>query len=293
MNSKMRKQILKFRIVLWLGLTLIVGFFVIMKIVPSGHISYNTNLTRDDFFVGKLSPNERIENKNTLIGDPVYFSLFTPRKFDRAELDIRYRNNSVQKIIETGVLVDNKAWRYRLKPVQNKIVDELSIKWNKLEDEGLILLQRENNFRSVDDFLENLPARDRFALYNTDVKDEYIISDYQADDARYVIENDLRGAHSLYTYIKDEELSFDFIFSDLNQNRDSDEIDIYLYYENQIIEIWHMEDDGNSLDNGILGAERSFDISSVGLPEGVYKIEIKTNDDILIKFIVSGGSAML
>ena len=288
----MKNSILKLRIVLWSGLALLLIFLAVMKIVPTGYIPYKTNFLDNSFFINKITPLERVKNKNTIIDNPVYFSLFTPRKFDRARLTFEYKDNLKQGLIETGVLVYNKTLQYRLAPVENSIIDDLSKSWNTIKDGQKVLLQREKKYSSTADFLKNLPAREKIALYNTEIKNDYILPDYKASDKLDVINEVLCGSYNFFTYIKDEDLNFDFGFQDLNQNRNSDEIDINLYQNNKIINTWHLADDGNVSDNGKLSADRKFNINEKNLPEGVYKIELKTNDDILTKNISTKQSKL-
>lgn len=287
----MEKQILQLRVFLWSLLILILIWFAWMKIIPTGHIIYKTKIFGNDFFIGKLSPTERVEGKNKIIGDPVYFSLSTPRRFDRAQVELEYENNSSQDLIEFGVLVGEKNWNYRLEPVENRVIDNLE-DWNKISEADLTLLQRKKNYDNIKSFLENPPARDKIALYNTKLEDEYLLDDYQAGNHIYNFDKVLRGRYAFYTYIKDESLAFDFRFQDLNEDKDTDEVTIDLYYNNQVIDSWHLDDDGVVIDNGHWSEERNLSLELKNLPEGVYKIEVNTGDDILTKNIATKQTKM-
>jgi len=74
---------------------------------------------------------------------------------------------------------------------------------------------------------------------------------------------------------------------DLNQNKDSDAIDVNLYYGDQLIASRHLDDDGVKTDKGEMKEARSLNFKESNLPEGVYKIELRANDDIITKKIIA------
>ena len=279
----MKKPVWKIRIFLWSVLGLALVFFVSAKIVPTGYISYKTNFIKDDFFIRKLTPIERVMNKNEIIDNPVYFSLFTPRGFDKAKLKVTYSESAETPLFEAGVMIGEKSWNYRMVPFQNTILDDIS--WSRIEEGGISLWQRNPSYNNLADFYANIPARDKISLYNIDLKQSLIIPEYKAQSEINELDLALRGSYQFYTYITEEALDFNFIFQDLNQNRDQDGFDITLYQQGKVLNTWRVDDDGVVNDNGELGAEKSFGIAVNGLSEGVYKIEIKANDDILTKGI--------
>src|SRR3989339_1448939 len=107
------QKIIKIRIILWSILACVTLWLLYMGIVPGGRIVYSTDLDGDDFFIGKLTPTERVQYEEgavAIIGDPAYFNLRTPRPFDLAILTLKYRrpkvNGGFDPIIEAGVLAD-------------------------------------------------------------------------------------------------------------------------------------------------------------------------------------------
>ena len=93
------------------------------------------------------------------------------------------------------------------------------------------------------------------------------------------------GNFQFFTYIQNEDLNFKFYVQDLNKNKDSDDININLYYQNKLISTAKLDDDGNSSDNGVISNERVVQMNASDLPIGVYKIEMRVNDDIVINSI--------
>ena len=80
-------------------------------------------------------------------------------------------------------------------------------------------------------------------------------------------------------------MNFEFSFVDINSNIDSDRIDMNLYYNDSLIDTRHLDDDGNILDDKEVSELRNIEMKSPNLPEGVYKVELRVNDDIVTKEI--------
>lgn len=287
----MKINIIKLRIILWHFLAVVVVFFIYMAIVPSGHIAYTYDFEKDNFFISKLGPNDRLGELNSgfqkVIGDPVYFSLFTPRVFNEAKLSIKYKNNNpeLNSIIEAGILVDNTIWRHKLYPIENSIIDTFSENWHLIEDDEVSLFidtsRASSSYSSVSDFLINPPALEEIATYNYDLNIDYSMKEYASSTVGYSIDTKLRGPYQFFTYIDNEDLFFEFTFSDLNKNKDSDEIYLHLYYQDQLIDSRFLEDDGIKDDNAEILDSRSLSFELLNMPSGVYKIELRATDDII------------
>lgn len=291
----MKKNIIiKIRIILWLLALFIIGVFLYLALIPSGEIEYSFDFNKKNGFISKLNPDERIDFsdkkfKNKIIANPVYFNLHVPRTFDTALVQIKYKNKSNIPLIEAGILADKISWRYDLKPVQNKLIDQLSLVWDKEIKNNLLILKRPNLATSTYEcnfFDNNATSSDvnTLAVYNYEPNINYILNDYKAqDDEQKSIENfhSLRGAWQLMTYLKDEELSFNFSFQDLNLNKDEDKIEVLLFYQDELIDSHIISDDGIKDDNGQTSNEINLDFKVPNLPEGAYKIELRANDDII------------
>jgi len=295
----MRKiNISQFRLFLWLVLIIVTGWLLYMGVVPGGRISYVYDFTKPSYFIKKLTPEERVKPivvsreigaSQVIIGDPVYFTLRTPRKFSKAKLTLKYKNISDLPLIEAGVLADKIVWRYDLQPIKNKIINQLTLSWQVISENGVMLLQRERNYNSLDEFLNNLPEAKEIALYNYDLKKEFLLPDYEAGESGSLASSQvsLRGPYEFYTYIKAEDLDFTFSFLDLNNNKDCDPIDLRLYYNDQLIDSRHLDDDGIATDNNEATERGEIKLRLANLPEGAYKIEARVNDDIITKSIIS------
>lgn len=295
----------KFR--LFLGLVLFIFFAAILylKIVPFGHISYSRDYTSawrsGKGFIYGFTPEERVDLKSgeapLVIGDPVYFSVFSPRTFDKAKMTITYRDNLTldMPVVEAGVLVDNIVWRYDLKPVDNKALDYLMLRWNKIEENGYIFLQKENNYTSLADWEKDLASgqlkgcnnslANCLAVYNYSPKYNYQITNYQPS-LPLTINQPLKGAHQFYLYLKNEPLHLDFSFVDQNLDLKPAPIKVILSSGGNVIETETIDDPNPNPGSG-QSEEKKLSIDKRNLPAGVYKVEVKITDDMIIKKIVS------
>ncbi|MCX6800170.1 MAG: hypothetical protein NT091_03420, partial [Candidatus Falkowbacteria bacterium] len=230
-----------------------------------------------------------------IIGDPVYINLRTPRAFDSGKLTIKYRypSNGNIKIIEAGVLVDAKQWHYDLHSIENRTLSELAGRWSLLKEGDLALLQKESKYKSIENFLSNLPDQAKIATYDHELEVEYkdknLVNQVSAN-----INRPIRGDYEFYTYLSDKNnyLYFNFTLSDIHKNKDIDPVQIFLYYKNQIIESYFLKDDGILGDIDVVGPDRNIIIDLPAMSEGVYKVEVKTNSDIITKSIQTKQSEL-
>jgi hypothetical protein len=122
------------RLYFLIAIVILVAFFLYLKFLPFGQATYSRDYTSSwrsgKGFIYGFTPAERLGSSTdaaVIVGDPVYFSVFTPRSFEKAELTVVYRDrlDIDTPLIEAGVLADNVVWRYDLKPLDNKSLDYL------------------------------------------------------------------------------------------------------------------------------------------------------------------------
>lgn len=299
------KALFRPRIIALVLVALLAAVFLYLKVIPFGRISYHrdysSRLHSGRGFVRGFTPAERVDSTSSrlprLLGDPVYFSLFTPRTFDRAKVTVIYRDSlsSSTPIIEAGVLVDKLVWRYDLKPLENKIIDRLMFAWPRLEDGGAMLLQKEKNYASLADFKEDLQAgrlKDCpggptacVATYNYSLDSNFQLADYQKSEP-LSLSQPLRGSHQFYLYLGRESLRLGFDFVILNQDKGADPITINLYSQGKLLASKGLED-GGPADTSGRQEEKGLSIGPATLAPGVYKVEVKISDDTVIKKITS------
>ena len=306
----------KIRLGLWSIFFILISCLAYRAIAPGGKATYVYDFTKPIYFLSQLTPQERLQtidnNSQTITGDPVYFNLRTLRKFNQAQVTLKYtiktdyqqspqcliRNKNKNEaqcpaistpIIEIGPLANKAVWRYNLQPLENFYLDDLTTKWSIVKNNNTILLQRPSvfHFSTLTEFLNNPPQAREIALYNYDLKNKYILPDYVASNEVKDLDFPLRGSYEFYTYIKKENLNFNLALQDSNQHLGSDTIDAFLYSGNKIMEQKHLNDDNNISDDTVAGPEQSILFNQSDLPEGVYKIEIRASSDIITKKITT------
>ncbi|MFZ4631991.1 MAG: hypothetical protein ACOYL8_02135 [Patescibacteria group bacterium] len=295
----------KFRFVLGLILLIIIFVFLYLKVVPFGKVTYSRDYTASfgsgKGFINGFTPLERVDFKSgdvpKLVGDPVYFSLFTPRTFDKAKITIIYKDNlSIDTpIIEAGVLADNIVWRYDLTPIDNKALDYLMLRWSLIEENGTIFLQKEKKYNTLSEFENDLGRgelkacpeglEECLAIYNYESNYKYRIPNYKPA-LPLIIDKPLRGTHQFYVYLDKEPLRLDFSFVDLNQSLKPSPIEVIVSSDKGIIMSKSASDNKANLGDSKI-EEKNLVLEKNNLPTGVYKVEVKITDDMVIKKIVS------
>jgi len=308
-----RRHIRLILLICWLFLA---GLIVWFKFVPLGQATYSLsypaspNILGAKGFIGRFTPVDRVQIKSgelaKITGDPVYFSVFTPRTFSQAKVTITYQNNLTAKtpIISAGVLVDNIVWRYRLVPLENALIDNELASWDKLRNGDILLLQKNKKFGSVAEFLTALKNQnhnlcsgdilDCIAFYNTDGLASYLPAETLTQKIYpfQPIDIPLQGTHQFYfTYEANSKMDFAFDFTDLNLNKNSDPVVISIYKGEEKIFSQTIADG--------FGGESSGQVRNFSVPvsyqapsSGLYKLEIKAGDDIVIKKINKAPSAL-
>jgi len=303
----------KIRLILYSILGLIIIFLIYQAVVPLGQITYSITPCDNSFFIQKLQPKERVSEVDKtgctqkIIGEPVYFNLNTQRTFNQAAVTVTYQDSGQNNIIELGPQADE--WKnYILRPLENKIIDRLN--WNKISGNGAVLYQREKKFKTIEEFLNNLPPREEILAYKYDLPQLKYIEGYQNTTGlpacqSYVLciagrlrrpeelgapRNDilpLRGAYQFYTYLKNEPLDFNFSFSDLNLNKDADNIKVAIYYKDEQIAEKNLADERGGEEERQRADAGNIKLNMANLPEGFYKISVIANDDIITDKIIS------
>ncbi len=272
--DKFRK---KARIILWIVLFGLVFWLSWMKIVPTGEITYTKTVSKDSDLIGKLTPESRVvqnSNKWKIVGNPAYFTLRVPRNFEKAKMTIKYKNPDKLALIEAGILTDDTLWRHKIEPLDNLLLNGLAGNWEAIKEDGILLLQKEVVYENIDDLLQDPPSSEKIAVYNYDLDIPYELLEYEPKEVSKEL-GGLRGDWQFFTYIKDEKLDMDFEFFDLNENDDPDDLELFLYYQGEVIDSRVFKDEGES-DRTI---KTSFELA--GLPEGAYKVELRANNDIV------------
>ncbi len=296
------------RIVLGLTIILLAGLFVYLKVVPNGTITYHRSwprgLASGKGFIYDFKPGERLDSGSEalkIIADPVYFSLYAPRAFDRAEVTIQYRDHlsSTSPVVEVGVLRDKLTGQCDLQPLQNDTVDKYRFSWPRLDDSaGRLILQAEKYYERLTDFEKDLEAGNLkncpggitacLATYNYPVATNFRLPDY-ASIVPTVITQPFRGAHQFYVYFKPGAWRLGFNFVDLNLDAATDPITVTVFSGTEQIATETLKDEQGAVSGQ--REEKSL-IMSGQKAAGLYRVEIKVSDDIVMSQLTSSSDKL-
>lgn len=307
-----RKSLYSWRLrLLWIGLTLLLVFiFLFLKIVPGGRIVYVKDYTRKlnfgQGFIYNFTPLDRINEEYSLprlTGDPVYFSVFSPRTFDRAKLNIYYRRHlsDDKPIIEAGVLADAVVWRYKLKPLENRIIDNLKSSWHQLNFEDGVILQLEKNYQNSEEFLNDLldmnlkdcqrsTLNECLASYNYNIPIS-TLPNLVSSETSVSIDVPLRGAHSFFVHAN-RPLSLDFAFVDLNLDGKNDPVTVIISENDKEVLNRSLDDEREDKEGESIEKTLSLNLDQ-DFKAGVYKVDVKISDDVVIKSIDSSTNNLV
>ena len=265
---------------------LIFGRLLWLDITPAGQRVIRVEANQVSPFVDRILPDNRVlglqinqqgESFETILKDPVYFSIHQPStNFETLEVELEYQTDA--PILEVGPLVDVYASAYDLRPLQNSIIDNSD--WQRVEQGGLVLLSRNGDADNIDGWLSNLPARSKIATYHYDLATPYRIADYRPLGSAQTFEVALRGYHKYLTYVKNEEFHLEVTYWDMNRTLGADEgvIRVINEYGDVMAESAFEDDDDTREDQ--FPSHQTQKIDGYGWPEGVYSVELKGTSDI-------------
>ncbi|MBI4713964.1 hypothetical protein HY771_02155 [Candidatus Uhrbacteria bacterium] len=259
--------------------------------VPSGVFEIQHSVNETSPYIDALAPSDRVQQpikKNdswsqAIIADPVFFFLHPHRAFARVSFDIWFQNETAP-IVEFGGLVRTNPDGYDLQPLHNLLIDKLS--WRRITDGTLTLFQKNPKYNSISDFFSNPPKREQVAVYKADYPVALRLSNYEPSSIQKTISVSLRGSHELKTYIKNEILSFEFEYMDMNRDEGSDSVIAIVFDENgKPIADARAADDGNLKRDAVPSEMKKLSLSVPGLSEGVYKVVLNAPRDIFFRKI--------
>lgn len=287
-------------------IVLLVWLFVI-DLTPSGRFSTRVVAGERSPYLDRFLPADRALEPERgpdgkfqrIVDEPVYASVHLPGEFDTMDVHVEFQNDD-QPIVEVGLLVNDDPPQYVLEPLQNLLIDDSD--WDRMEENGVVLLQREKIYGSITDFLANPPDRDTIATYHYHLDDPYRIQDYRPSNEFATVHVPLIGYHEFYTYVKDEPLSLSTPFF-VEQSLEGDRsLTILVYNEqgelvasagNHGGECWEAPKEvcnqfGCWEDSVACAPGTPYPLGLVAeLPEGVYKVVLKASDRIRIRSIVT------
>lgn len=281
-----------FQVILVLIPIVVLGWLGVKNFVPSGTFVVRHAVNEASSFVDALAPNERVSALKkdtdgnwfqTIVADPVFFFVHPHRSFETIDATIWFKNTDTP-IVEFGALTSINPPRYFLRTLQNLIIDQS--KWSRINEEGVLLLQRKPTYKTVAEFLARPPSREEIATYHTDLSVPFRLPHYVASKTMQTIPVSLRGAHASKVYVKQEPIHVEFSYMDMNRDNGSDPIVMSITDEtNRPIAHVRAEDDGNTSSDKHATILKTVVVETGVLPEGVYKIDVQASRDIFVRSI--------
>ncbi|MEI7497688.1 MAG: hypothetical protein WCK11_00195 [Candidatus Falkowbacteria bacterium] len=272
----------KTRTIIWLGYFFLLSIVIFRGLLPFGQVVYRYNFNNPDYFIRKLTPAERVlpanKHEQGIIGEPVYFSVYTPRTFDQAKITLTYKIMGEVPVVEVGVLAHPTLTRYRTVAIENQLIDDLAKKWQVKYGNGYTLLEQENKYQSVDDFFKSLPPTNQVATYRAELPLRQ--GEYNFTLATSSVRVGLRGSYQFFTYINRGQMRLKLNITDRNQNNKPDPTTITVYRDGKSVFTRILPDDGVVIDTWQATPVRTFDIESPVLEKGIYQVEVAASDDI-------------
>jgi len=294
------------KIIVFSAAAVLLGILLYKNIAPFGAmVTYRVDLEHNPerFTVpASLTPSAALgKDKNgiyyqipqqKMTTDQVTFDLTVPyERFSTAEVKVKYQGDPEEFLV--GVRSFSSGQLISM-PLYNKSLNELS--WDKVEDGRLTLFQRTKKFKTIDGFVaaphifpwskETNKKVAHVATYYCDFAQQYDIDMDTINDGT-VVDASLRGPHGFYTYVKDEPLKIILAKQDINWYEGADPLDINIYSGDRLIYSQNIPDDGNVSKNQKPLESQRVEVNVPNLKEGVYKIVLDCECDVIIKNIAS------
>lgn len=248
--------------------------------------NYISEFTPSGRALAREQNSENGEFYQRVIIDPVYFTVDLPSAYPEATVTIEYQSPE-QAITQLGLRLtdDDTLWSYDFHTLENKFIDNSD--FHSLDNEQYTLLQRDEQYSSIEDFLAHPPMNTAVGtwLFNNTIP--FVDTTYEPSVSGTEINVALRGTHDIYTYIKNEPLEFTFTYEDINYAPEADDISIEVYRLDELLSTVVAVDDGEVGVTGESNGERTATLASPELAEGVYKIVWRASDDIILKHITT------
>lgn len=250
-----------------------------------GRLVTETDFLAPHPFISILKPTDRVEGGRGggVIGSPVYFDVKPPSDFERVTLEVDYRAGAAP-VVETGAMVTGDG-RFDLVADRVALLEELG--WRRVESGGQVLLQRNGDYRTVEEFFLRPPAPGEVAAFGTMSLPLPAPGNYEpsAEGRAYAVS--LRGSHRLLVYLGDEALDLSFTVQDMNRAEGADPVrlDVYRPGEKASLVGAALADDG--IVDGSLQASGLREVALRWVPPapGYYLVDLDATDDVFIRSV--------
>jgi len=248
-------------------------------------IKFRHDLISDQSWVEKMVKNE--ESPVVLKNEISQFLLKVPEGYNSLNINAKFKNsaNDAFKIaIKTNQgTIKRNILSFDYKPLNNFV-------WPYTREGKITLYQKYKNYETLQEFFDYPPLGSVIAFYEFSDLDKItrkptVLLDYEPNEELQDIRHTLRGSHTLYIYIKNEDLDFEFEKQDINWVEGEDILIVDVSNRESLF-TQTVPDDGIIDDSGRVENVQKIKIHIPNLPEGVYKIILnQPGGDALIKNI--------
>lgn len=251
--------------------------------------------------IGLLTPAERVSEPTgdkpdyrNLKYQIVYSTIKILNKTNKVEIEVRFKDNFPVDSKGFYIGAKNKEeWSYIYQPIYLpylKLPD--NIKHIQENNQILYFLNNEfPQFNKIEEFLNNIPDNSTIAT-NLNIKEKPVkIENYTSGNLDIRVA--LRESHSFYFYAKD---NIDLIIEkqDLNWYDNEDDLIIKIYdTEGKIIKEEKIPDDGIKIKSTEQSKPQGKRIKIENIKEGVYKMDLVNNGDLIIRRIKINQSKLV
>lgn len=281
------------KILIWALPVLVFGGLLWHYLTPSGARVVVYEMGDTSPIVQRLLPDERVSELRdrrgdkfvALLDEPVYFSVTPPPgQFESIKIQVAFDPDSTPTF-EIGALKDVAAQAFEFKPLANNLLEHLDWKRHDL-DSGLAVFSKDSQSQAYQTFLTAPPDRAEVATYRAIYPTPYRLASYRPLGSTQKFDVSLRGPHELLTYVKDEDFSFDIVYTDVNRTYGADDGSIRVLDENgNLMTEVPLHDDGNIYGNQEPSQKTTLQLFGHAWPEGVYRIVLSSTSDIIWRSI--------
>lgn len=266
------------RKILWIIPAAIVVWLINANLVLSGTLEAVYDFTQASPYISELRPGGRLtpiqDAAQTIVDDPVFFSLRPPSNFDRAEVEITYQNHG-QGVIELGAQAGPEDWQLDMRPIEVAALESLD--WSKLQEGERALYAKNLRAKTIDDFLRAIGPDAKLATYRAGV---FRPVQKTGKNGRTIL--GIRGRHNLAVALPEGPAALQLSYFDVNRNPGADPIMIVVRGAEGEVARATASDDGITSDKGLRVGD---EVRTVTIPEfqarrGAYRVEISAGDDI-------------
>jgi len=254
----------------------IIGFLVYRFVAPFGKVvkfQFNSKIPGAEK-VTNFSPKE---NKVLQIPSQIIktrqskFALeLPPGNFETIKAQLKFKPGV--KDIKLGVRGNEKD-SFLYQPFYHAWIQNLN--WDKIEDNGLILWQKEKKFKSIADFIVNPPSKNQVTTYFVDSEKILSLSqDSDNKDEKVIINTPLRGNHTLLVNVKKGPLIVKIAKQDMNAYKGEDKIKLSILKNLTVLTEKVIEDDGITDNATLMMQPQEETIKLEDVKPGIYQVNI-------------------